>query len=187
MPPTQNIETYPSRTPLEAVRADLAVRIPLTVKAGSRVRRGIVLGVVTATNYIRERSRSLAAAAFAIGVGVIEVDDASLFIPGDVLKLDDGTTVGTIAALGVNVVDNELTLVAVTTIEIADNDAILASDGSELAKAIADEAVAATEAVDTVLSPYIGGALKSDLIIGLDASAIAEMGGAKFPGNIFKF
>jgi len=187
MPPTQTTETFPRRVPLEAVRADLAVQIPLTVKAATGVRRAAVLGVITATDYIRERSRSNAAAAYAVGVQVIEVDDASVFIPGDVLKLEDGTAVGTIAAAGVNVDDNELTLVAVTTAEIADGDAVLASDGSQVAKAIADEAVAAAQSVDTVLSPYIGGALKRSLLIGLDDSAIAELGGAVFPGDIFKF
>lgn len=186
MPPTVTTNTYPARVPLEAVRADLAVKIPLTVKAGSAVRRAVVLGVITATSYIRERARSNAAAALAAAGTVLVVDDASVFIAGDVLKLEDGTTVGTVAANGVNAEDNELTISA-AAVDVADNDAILASDGSQKAKAIADEAVAATEAADTTLSPYIGGALKSDQLIGLDDSAIAELGGAVFPGNIFKF
>lgn len=186
MPPTVTTNTFPTHVPLEAVRADLAVKIPLTVKAGSAVRRAAVLGVITATSYIRERSRSLANGALAAGGTVLVVDDAAVFVDGDVLKLEDGTTIATIAANGVNIVDNELT-VSATAVDVADNDAILASDGSQKAKAIADEAVAATESVDTTLSPYIGGALKSDQLIGLDDSAIAELGGAVFPGNIFKF
>lgn len=187
MPPTRTTETHPTRVPLEAVRADLAVKIPLTVEAGTGVRRAAVLGVITATSYVRERSRSNAAEALATGGTVLVVDDASVFIPGDVLKLEDGTAVETIAAAGVNVDDNELTLTGATAIDIAEGDAILASDGSQVAKAIADEAVAATQSEDTGLSPYIGGALKTDQLIGLDESAVTELGGAIFPGNIFKF
>jgi len=187
MPPTRTIETFPERVPLEAVRADLAVRIPQTVKDGTAIRRAAVLGVITATGYVRERSRSNASADAATGQKVIAVDDALVFKVGDVLTLEDGTAIGTIDAGGVNVDDNELTCVANIAIAITDGDAVLASDGSQVAQEIADEAVAATETTNTQLSPYIGGYLKRDLIIGLDASAIAELGGAVKPNNIFKF
>jgi hypothetical protein len=186
--PSRTTETFPTRIQLEAVRADLAVRIPLTVKAGSRVRRAAVLGVVTATDYVRERTRTKAAGTgFANNSAVGQVDDASLFIATDVLKLEDGTTIGTVLSVDTTTTPDTITLTGNAAVNVAVGDAVLGSDGSQAAKAIADEAVADTEAQDTVLSPYIGGALKKDQIIGLDDSAIAEMGGASFPGNIFKF
>jgi len=185
--PTKLIEEWPERVPLEAHRADLAVQIPLTVKSGFAILRGSVLGVITASKLMRRRSRSNASAAAAANQKVIAVDDAAVFAVGDALTLEDGTAIGTIAAAGVNIDDNEVTCVDNLAVEVADGDAILASDGSQVAAAIANEAVAAAEAADTVLSPYIGGLLKESLMVGLDESAKLELGGVSLPGDVFKF
>jgi hypothetical protein len=184
--PTRTTETFPTRIQLEAIRPDLAAQVPLTVKAGTGMRRAAVCGVITATGYIRERSRSKANGAVAAGGTALVVDDASVFVAGDILKLEDGTTVATVAANGVNVEDNELA-VSATAVDVADNDAILASDGSQVAKVISNEAVAATETQDTPISPFVCGILKTDQIIGLDESAVTEMGGVTLPGNKYKF
>ncbi len=185
---TKTTQTFARRIPLEAIRADLCVQIPVTIKAGSKVPRGAVLGVVTANSYGRQRTRTKAAGAgFASNSPVGQVVDASVFVAGDVLKLDDGTAIGTIQSLDLTTTPDTITLTGNAAVNVAVDDAVLASDGSEVAKAIADEEVSASEAEDTTLSPYIGGYLKQDLLVGLDASAIAELGGAAMPGNVFKF
>ncbi|HKO43340.1 MAG TPA: hypothetical protein VJU84_08620 [Pyrinomonadaceae bacterium] len=188
MPPTKTIETYGERIPLEAVRADLAVRVPQTVEAGSKIRRGAVLGVVTADGYTRERARTKAAGTgFSDASDTGQVEDASVFKVGDELTLEDGTAIGTVESINTATTPDTIVLEANAAVNVAVGDAVMASDGSQVAQSIADEAVAVTETTDTVLSVYIGGFLKKDQLVGLDASAIAELGGAVNPNNIFKF
>jgi len=188
MPPTRTIETFGERIPLEEVRADLAVSVPQSVKAGSRIRRGAVLGVVTADGYTRERSRSKAAGTgFSDASDTGQVADASVFAVGDELTLEDGTAIGTVESIDTTTTPDTIVLEANAAVNVAVDDAVMASDGSQVAQSIADEAVAATETLDTGLSVYIAGFLKKDQLIGLDASAIVELGGAVNPNNIFKF
>ena len=110
-----------------------------------------------------------------------------MFVADDVLKLEDGTTIGTVLSVDKSTTPDTVTLTGNAQVNVAVGDAVLGSDGSQVAQAIADEAVAASEGIDTTLSPYIGGCLKKDQIIGLDESAITELGGAMKPNNIFKF
>ncbi|HEY6232813.1 MAG TPA: hypothetical protein VIW64_16230 [Pyrinomonadaceae bacterium] len=186
MPPTRTIETWPERIPLESRRSDLAVQIPMATKAGFEILRASVLGIITASGLLRRRARSNASADAANNQKVIAVDDAAPFVAGDALKLEDGTAVGVVAVGGVNVEDNELTCVDNLAVAITDGDAILGSDGSQVAKVIANEAVKATETANTNLSPYAAGVLKRNLLVGLDESAIAELGG-RVVGDDFIF
>jgi len=188
MPPQETTQTYARREQLEAIGGFKSCQIPLTVKAGTKVRRGVVIGIVTADGYVRERTRSLAkGTGFADNSPTGQVEDGSLFKVGDVLKNEAGDTIGTVLGVDLTTTPDTITLNANAAVNVAVDDAVLGSDGSQVAKGIADEAVVSTEAKDTVLSPIIGGALKQNLLVGLDDSAKAELGGVSFPGNVFKF
>ncbi len=186
----ETIKTYPRRVPLEAVSGFKSLQIPLTVKAGTAIRRGAVCGAKTADGYLRERKRTTAAGAGfsdASAVGSVANGTGSLFEVDDVLKNEAGETIGTIQAIDTTTNPDTITLDANAAVNVASGDAVVASDGSEVAACIADEEVASTEAKDTALSPHIGGALLQSLIIGLDDSAKAELNGKSFPGGVFKF
>jgi len=188
--PQQTINTYPKRVPLEAVKADLALRIPLTVKAGTPIRRGAVCGVKTADDYVRERKRSLAAGtgfSDATPTGQITNGDGVRFEVGDTLKNEAGEEIGEIQGIDSITNPDTITLTGNAAVNVAVGEAVLADDGSEIAACVADEEVKSTEEKDTQLSPYIGGALKQSLLLGLDDSAKAELNGKSYPGDIFKF
>jgi hypothetical protein len=190
MPPQEIINTFARRVPLEAISGFRSLQIPLTVKTGTGIRRGAVCGTKTADGYLRERKRTLVAGtAFsdASPTGQVTNGDGVRFEVGDVLKNEAGDTIGTIQAIDSTTNPDTITLTGNAAVNVAIGEAVLGSDGSEVAACIADEAVASTEAKDTVLSPHIGGALKESLLVGLDDSARAELNGKSFPGDIFKF
>lgn len=184
MPPTRDIETFERREPMEATKPELAVIVPLTIKNDFKVARKDVLGVITASGLGRRRSRALAAGAgFATNADVGYVDDASVFAVDDVLKNAAGTTIGTVEA--VDLIANTVTLVANAAVAVAAGAAVLGSDGSQVAQAIADKG---SDGVgDTTISVYIGGFLKQTGLRGLDSTAKTELGGVSTVGGIFKF
>lgn len=184
--PTKTVDTYAAREPLETDRADLAVQIPMTIAAGCPCAKGDVLGEITATKYGRRRTRTLADGAGFITTspsGVVE--DASLFKAGDILKNAAGATIGTVAVGGVNTVTDTITLTANALVAVADGAAVLGSDGSQVAKAIADEG---SDGVgETPVRIFIAGFLKESKLNGLDSTAKTELGGLSKPSDIFKF
>src|SRR6185503_16236382 len=176
MPPQEVINTFARRVPLEAISGFKSLQIPLTVKTGTGIRRGAVCGTKTADGYLRERKRTLAAGtgfSDSSPTGQVTNGDGGLFEVGDVLKNEAGDTIGTIQSVDGTTNPDTITLTGNAAINVAVGEAVLASDGSEVAACIADEGVASTEAKDTRLSPHIGGALKQSLLIGLDDSAKA--------------
>jgi hypothetical protein len=182
--PTRTEATYSGIESLAYTKPELLVSVALTIKNLFKCLQGDVLGVIAAGGLARRRSRSNAAATHAAAVTVIEVDDASVFVAGDALTLEDGTAIGTVAVNGVNEDDNELT-VSATAVAITDGDAILASDGSQVARAISDKE---SDGVgDTVINAIVAGPLKKSKLRGLDASAVIELGGAVMVGDVFKF
>jgi hypothetical protein len=161
----------------------------MVAKAGFEILRASVLGVITASGFLRRRTCGVADADAATNQKVIVLDDdsdVSVFVAGDVLKTAVGETIGTVAVGGVNTEDNELTCVDNLVVAITAGDEVLGSDGSQVAKVIANEAVKATETANTNLSPYAAGILKFDQLSGLNASAIAELKG-RVLGNDFIF
>jgi hypothetical protein len=190
MPPQETIETFPRREPFEAIGGHKLMRVPLTVKAGTAIRRGAVCGVKTADGYVRERKHTLAAGTgFADDspTGQVTNGDGVRFEVGDTLKNEAGETIGEIQAIDVTTNPDTITLTGNAQVNVAAGEAVVADDGSEVAACIAEEEVKSTEAKDTVLSVDIGGAIKESLVIGLDDSARAELNGKSFPGGIFKF
>jgi hypothetical protein len=184
--PTKTVETFTRREQLEALKSELAVQIPMTVKVGFKAVRGAVMGIITASGLLRRRSRTTTAGTgFSNASPVGQVTDASVFAVGDVLKKTDGTVIGTVQGIDVTTNPDTVTLQANAAVNVAAATDIVASDGSEKAAVIADEATDGAE--DTVISPYISGLLKENLLSGLDASAKTELGGRSLPGNIFKF
>ncbi|HYX72431.1 MAG TPA: hypothetical protein VE732_06655, partial [Nitrososphaera sp.] len=183
MPPTRDIAAYPDRDALEAVREDLAIIIGATVAAGFKVKRGSVCGEIAASGKLRRRSRTTAAGTgFAVDSNVGEVTDASVFVAGDVLKNAAGSVIGTIAAGGVDPVANTVTLTGNAAVAVAAGAAVLGSDGSQTAKAIAGDE---SDGVgDNGIGIYIGGPLKEAKLLDLDATAKAELGGVSTVGGI---
>lgn len=184
--PTKDIATYPQRRSLELVRADLAVLLPMTIADGFSVGFGDVLGAIDANGFGRRRTRSLVdTQAFATNSNSGRVADASLFRDGDVLKSSAGTTIGTVAVGGINKTTNVITLTANAAVAVPIGDAVLGSDGSQVARAISD---AASDGVgNTPLDVMIAGFVKESAVKGLDATAKAELRGATTINGVFKF
>jgi hypothetical protein len=183
--PQEIINTYARRVQFEAVGGHKLLQVPMTVKAGTGVDRGVICGVKTADGYLRPRKRTLAAGAGfsdASPTGQVTNGDGVRFEVGDVLKNEAGETIGTIQAIDVTTNPDTITLTGNAAVNVAVGEAVMASDGSEVAACIADEAVASTETKDTQLSPIFRGAIKSSLIIGLDDSARAELNGRSVAG-----
>jgi hypothetical protein len=180
--PSKVIETNPAKTPLEKMRADLAVAVGVTAKDGFVVGRGDVVGVITASVLARRRTQAaVTGTAFATNSPTGTVDDGTRFVIGDVLKNTAGTTVGTI----LNIVGNTITLAANAAVAVATGANVFGSDGSQTAKAIADEGSDGDG--DTSIRVLIGGYLDESLINGLDSTAKTDLGGISAVGGIFKF
>ncbi|GEM_PF-3148383 len=184
--PTKTIETHGQKVALEALRPDLAVLIPFTVKDGFSCQKGDVLGLISSSGYARRRTyTTVDTSAFATNSTTGKVADASIFKDGDVLKNAAGTTIGTIAVGGINLTTRVITLTGNAAVAVADGAAVIGSDGSQVAKGIADEGVDGSD--DTPVSGFIAGLLVESSLRGLDATAKTELGGVSVAGGIFKF
>ena len=175
------IETIAAKTPLEKTRADLAVLTGVTAKDDFAVGRGDVIGVITASGLARRRSRATMTVAFAVDAATGTVDDATVFVVGDVLKNSAGVTIGTI----LTIVGNVITLAANAAVAVAIGANAFGSDGSQTAKGIADEGSDGDG--DTPIAVFIGGCLDESLCLRLDATAKTELAGSSRVGGIFKF
>jgi hypothetical protein len=186
MPPTELKQTFPERDALEALRVELATIVALVMAAGFLVKRGDVVGVITASGKGRRRPRALATGAgFAVDSAVGRVDDASVFVAGDVLKNAAGTTIGTVLSVDLTTTPDTVTLTGNAAVAVAAGAAVLGSDGSQVAQAIAHDEVDGVG--DTNSKVYITGLLKESKLRGLDATAKTELGGVSTVGGVFKF
>ena len=180
--PSKVINTYAAKVALEALRADLAVFVPATVKNGFPCSAKEVLGEISASKLLRRRTRSLVTGtAFATTSPTGTVADGTLFRSGDVLTNDTGANVGTVQT----VVGNAVTLTASAAVAVATGAAVRASDGSQVAKCISG---AGSDGVgDTTMDVCISVFANEADIIGLDATAKDELGGKSTVGGLFKF
>jgi hypothetical protein len=186
--PTETINTFPKKVPLQARRPDLVVSLAVTNKIGHIIKQGDIIGKITATGLYRRRSRTVAAGTgFSNASPVGKVTDASVFVAGDVLEDGAGNAIGTIAAGGINTQanPNEVTLTGNAANNVAAGVAVMATDGSEVAQGISDHETDGTK--DTPISAIIGGYLDEAKLRGLDSSAKAELAGASVAGGVFKF
>src|SRR6185503_14630335 len=112
--PTTLKQTFPERVALEAIAGHPSASVGVTVANTFVVKQGDVVGKITTGGKYRRRSRtSTAGSGFSTGSAIGQVTDAGVFTPGDVIKrASDGTTIGTIAAGGINTVSspNQVTL-----------------------------------------------------------------------------
>jgi hypothetical protein len=168
--PTKLIRTFTEKLPLPLTKPELAVKLNLTIADG--------LG--------RRRSRTPAAGTgFANNSNTGQVVDASVFVAGDVLQLEDGAAIGTVQSVDVTTTPDTVVLTGNAANNVAVGDAVLASDGSQVAKGIADDADDGDG--KTPIGVYVAGVLDQSKLNGLDASAKVEMGGASMTGGAFKF
>lgn len=180
--PSRVIETNPAQVALEAMRPDLAVWVPGTVKTGFACSAKEVLGEITASKLLRRRSRSLVTGtAFATNSPTGTVADGALFRAGDVLTNSAGANVGTIQSIS----GNTVTLAANAAVAVATGAAVLASDGSQVAKGISGSGSDGNG--DTPMDVCISAIVTEADIIGLDSTAKTELGGQSTVGGLFKF
>ena len=184
--PTQTLQTFPQRTVLEATRPDFTVRVPATAASGFAVNQGDIIGIITSSGKVRRRSRTTATGTGGTNASAaIQVTDASVFVAGDVLTGEDGVAIGTVQSVNTVASPNTVTLSGNSAINIASGDSLLASDGSQVAAGISDDASDGTN--DTTIAVTITGLLDSTKLRGLDSSAQKELEGAVVVNEIFKF
>lgn len=180
--PSKIVETNPQKVALESIRPELAAFTGVTVGNTHTCSQGDVLGAITATGLYRRRTRGIVGAtAFSAANPNGSVDDGTKFKVGDVLTNSVGAAVGTILAI----VGNNITLTANAANAVATGAAVLASDGSQVAKGIAD--LGCDGVGDTPVPACVGGYLVEALLLGLDSTAKTELGGASVASGIFKF
>jgi len=180
--PTQVVETSPARVALEKILAALAALVGVTAGNGFAIARGDVVGVITSSGLARRRSRAtVTGTAFSGSTATGSVDDATVFKAGDVITKSDGTAIGTILSIAGNVI----TLTGNASNAAATGADVIATDGSAVAKGIADEGSDGTG--DTPIRVFVGGYLDESLCLRLTTSAKSELAGASVAGGIFKF
>jgi hypothetical protein len=186
MPPTTVVQTFPDRVQLEFTRPDETVRIPATAANGFAIAQGDVIGAITSGGKVRRRSRTAAGTGGVSAASpTFNVVDASVFAVDDVLVNEEGATIGTVLSLDTVDTPNTVTLDANAAINLAASDGVMASDGSQVAQGISDDAVDGTG--DTTIAVTITGILDVAKLRGLDASAMEELAGATLLGVVFKF
>lgn len=180
--PSKTLETFPQRVPLEARKAEIAAQVGVTAKNTFAIRRGAVVGQITSDGLYRERTRAaVTGTAFAANSPTGTVDDASIFVAGDVLKNAAGVAVGTIQSIAANTI----TLTGNAAVAVATGANVFGSDGSQATKGISDSV---SDGVgDTQIDVFVCGLLDESLCLRLDATAKTELGGASVAGGIFKF
>jgi hypothetical protein len=182
--PTRTTRTFEAKASLAFTKPEDLIIVNGTMKDGFAASQFSVLGQITASKLLRRRSRTLATGAgFVDSSNTGYVVDASVFAVDDVLKNEGGETIGTIQV--VNTDANTVALVDNALVNVAADEAVLASDGSQKAAGIADDAVDGDG--DTPIGVIVDGPpLNAALIEGLDDSAVAEMGGALMVGGLLK-
>lgn len=182
--PTKTIDTYGQKKALEIIKSELAGKTGVVAKEGFPIAKGDVIGIITTGGKARRRTRaSVTGTAFATNSATGTVDDASVFAVGDVIKNAAGADVGTI--LSINTSTNTITLAANAAVAVATGANVFGSDGSQVAKGIADNTVDGV--ADTSLDVFVCGLLDEAQILRLDATAKTELAGASMAGGIFKF
>lgn len=184
--PTKTEKTFPERTQLEALSGHPSASVGLTIATGHIVKQGDVLGVITASGKGRRRSRTNATGTgFANNSPNGQVEDASVFKAGDVLKTAAGVAIGTVQSIDITTNPDTVVLAANAANNVAAGVGVIAQDGSQVAKAISDDETDGT--ADTPVSVIISGKLTEAKLRGLDDSAKGELAGASMAGGIFKF
>lgn len=184
--PTTIKETFPQRVPLEALAGHPSASVGVTVKSGFIVQQGDVVGKVTADGKYRRRSvTSATGTGFATTSPTGQVDDASVFVVGDVLKNAAGTTIGTVQSINTAASPDTVTLTANAAVVVAAGAEVFGSDGSQVSQGIADAETDGT--ADTPIAVIICGKLLESRLRGLSATAKSELAGASLAGGVFKF
>jgi len=141
---------------------------------------GTVLGKITASGKYARVRRTTLSADEAAGQTVLSVVDASIFKVGQTVSIKeaDGTeleNLGAITAIDLTPGANTIT---VTNALVAAKSAgawVFVNDGSEVAKLILAEEVP-DQATDVNVQAYIGGQFYTNLLVGMDALARADLG-----------
>lgn len=184
--PTRTVEEFPERVQLEALGGHPSAAVGVTVASGFVVKQGDVIGKITSSAKYRRRTHATVnTTAFATNSPTGKVLDAGVFKAGDVLTDADGDNVGTVQSIDLTTTPHTITLTGNAATAVAAGADVLGSDGSQVAKAVADQETDGT--ADTTIAALISGKLVESKLRGLDASAKSELAGASVAGDIFKF
>lgn len=183
-------EEFPDRDSI--FMADLGMLFGETIADGFSCGLGDVIGKITSSGKVRRHARANAGAGgFSTGsntgtvaddgLGKADASPAQRFAAGDVLKLEDGTTIGTVDHV---TAPATIVLTGNAAVDVQEGDAVLASDGSQTAIGITNEANDGVD--DTGIAIAVDGILKPAKVRGLSAAAMQQMGGALMAGSSFK-
>lgn len=181
--PTQTMETSPARKPLEIIRPDLAVAVPMTALNGYVIPRGAIVGR-TASGKARCHTAAVVTTGFTTGSATGVVDAPEAFKVGDALWYDEtNQNIGTIQSI----VGNTITLTANAAYAVPTGEVVTvkSGDGAPVAIGVADEG---SDGVgDTVIRVLIGGYLDYQQTSGHSKKAWADLGAVYLENGIFKF
>lgn len=184
--PTKTKETFPDRVQLEALSGHPSASVGVTVATTFIVKQGDLLGQIAASGKYRRRSRTDATGTgFADNSPTGQVVDTTVFKVGDVLKDAAGNALGTVLSVDPTATPDTVTLTGNAANNVAAGVGVVAQDGSQVARAVADQETDGT--ADTPIAAIISGKLVESKLRGLDASAKTELAGASVAGAIFKF
>ncbi len=184
--PTTTKETFPERVQLEALSGHPSASVGVTVANTFIVKQGDVIGKITASGKYRRRSRTNATGTgFADNSPTGQVEDASVFKAGDVLKDAAGNAIGTVQSINTSTTPDTVTLTGNSASNVAAGVGVVAQDGSQVAQGVSDHETDGT--ADTPIAAIVSGKLVESKLRGLDTSAKSELAGASVAGGIFKF
>lgn len=163
-----------------------------TIADGFACAKGDVLGKITSSGKVRRQARAIAGSGgFSTGsntghvaddgLGSADANPALRFAAGDVLKDEEGVTIGTVDHV---TAPDVVVLTGNAAVNVAQGDAVLGSDGSQTAKGVANEANDGSG--DTGVPVIVDGILDPAKVRGLSAAAMAQMSGSLMAGSSFK-
>jgi hypothetical protein len=184
--PTKTTNTYPNRVQLEALAGHPSASVGVTAASGHIIKQGDVVGRITSSSKYRRRSRTNATGTgFANNSPTGQVEDSSVFKPGDVLTTSTGTAIGTVLSVNPAANPDTVTLTGNAANNVAAGVAVIATDGSAVAQGVSDNETDGSQ--DVSIAVIISSKLNESLLRGLDNSAKTELAGASVAGGVFKF
>lgn len=179
-PGITDVETYSDRQILAfPEHQGPIVSVLLTAGQGDLV-SGTLLGKITASGKYARVRRTTLSADEAIGQTVLSVADASIFSVGQTVSIKeaDGSELEDLGAITARDLTNNANTITVTNALAAAKTTgayLFVNDGSEKALVILAEEVP-TQAADVNVQSYLGGPFYTNMLVGMDALARADLG-----------
>lgn len=177
-PGITDVESYSDRQVL-AIPEHRGPLVSVLLAAGQGdLVSGTLLGKITATNQYARVRRTTLSADEAIGQTVLSVTDASIFSVGQtvsIMEADKSELEALGAITAVDTVNNTITVTNALVAAKTTGAYVFVSDGSQTALVILAEEVP-NQAVAVNVQAYLGGPFYSNMLVGMDALARADLG-----------